>query len=100
IGINDLHRTLDRTPAAVPTDQFERLFRECLDSVRRDTAARLVLIDPFYISRESEPSTREGQVLSRLPAYLEAVHRLATEFGARSVRTHEAFQRQLEYRPA
>lgn len=100
IGINDLHRTLDQTPQAVPPERFEPLYRECLEAARRDTHARLVLVDPFYISTEADPATREGQVLARLPAYLDAVHRLAAEFGALNVRTHEAFQRQLRYRPA
>lgn len=100
IGINDLHRTLDRTPQSVPPDQFERLYRECLEGARRESGAQLVLIDPFYISRETDPSSREGQVLSLLPDYLEPVHRLATEFGALNVRTHDAFQRQLQRRPA
>jgi lysophospholipase L1-like esterase len=100
IGINDLHRTLDRTPQSVLPDLYARLYRECLLTASSETPARLVLIDPFYISREPEPSSREGQVLARLPAYLDVVHRLAAEFGARHVRTHEAFQRQLQYRPA
>ncbi len=100
IGINDLHRTLDRAPQAVPPERFEPLYRECLERTRRETHARLVLVDPFYISVNTAETTREGQVLARLPAYLDAVHRLAAEFDARSVRTHEAFQRQLQFRPA
>jgi lysophospholipase L1-like esterase len=100
IGINDLHRTLDRTPAAVPPERFEPLYRECLELARAHTSARLVLIDPFYISSEPEPGSHEGEVLSRLPAYLAAVERLAAEFDALHVRTHAAFQQQLRYRPA
>jgi lysophospholipase L1-like esterase len=100
IGINDLHRSLDQTPQAVPPEMFERLYRECLEAARKETTARLVLIDPFYISTETDAATREGQVLSRLPAYLEAVHRLSIEFNTLSVRTDAAFQRQLRYRPA
>jgi len=100
IGINDLHRTLDRTPQSVPADQFELIYRQCLEAARRDTPARLVLIDPFYISPETGSSSREGQVLSLLPAYLEAVHRLAAEFRTLNVQTHDAFQRQLQWRPA
>jgi lysophospholipase L1-like esterase len=100
IGINDLHRTLDHTPEAVPPDDFERLYRECLDLTRRETQARLVLIEPFYISSEPEPGSREAEVLSRLPAYLEAISRLAQEYGAPLVRTQQAFQRQLRFRPA
>ncbi len=100
IGINDLHRMLDRTPQAVPPDMFEHLYHECLQITRDESAARVVLIDPFYISREPAPSEREAAVLARLPAYLDAVERLAAKFGALHVRTHAAFQRQLRMRPA
>jgi lysophospholipase L1-like esterase len=100
IGINDLHRTLDQTPEAVTPDAFERLYRECLDLTRRETEARLVLIEPFYINSEPEPGSREAEVLSRLPAYLAAVSRLAQEYDALLVQTHQAFQRQLRFRPA
>jgi len=100
IGINDLHRALDQTPQAVPPDDYERLYRECLQRTRQETAARLVLIEPFYISAMPAPGSREATVLARLPRYLEAVARLAQEFDALPVRTHAAFQRQLEFRPA
>jgi lysophospholipase L1-like esterase len=100
IGINDLHRTLDRTPQAVPPDGFERLYRECLEITRAATSARLVLLDPFYISSEPLAGSREADVLLLLPAYLDAVCRLAAEYDALHVRTHAAFQEQLKYRPA
>src|SRR5207249_1109497 len=37
IGINDLHRTLDQTPHAVPPDTFERVYRDCLERTRKVT---------------------------------------------------------------
>jgi lysophospholipase L1-like esterase len=98
IGINDLHRTLDETPHSVPPERFEPLYREILQLAREKTSARLILIDPFYISTATDG--RQGEVLQRLAAYLEIVHRLAEEYDAISVRTHEAFQEQLRYRPA
>jgi lysophospholipase L1-like esterase len=98
IGINDLHRTLDQTAHSVPPERFEPLYREILQLAREKTSARLILIDPFYISTATDG--RQGEVLQRLPAYLEIVHRLAEEYDAISVRTHEAFQEQLRYRPA
>jgi lysophospholipase L1-like esterase len=104
IGINDLHRTLEcvgappETPHSVPPERFEPLYREILQLAREKTSARLILIDPFYISTTTDG--RQGEVLQRLPAYLEIVHRLAEEYDAISVRTHEAFQEQLRYRPA
>lgn len=98
IGINDLHRSLDNTPQAIPPDRYEALFREILTRARQESSARLILIDPFYISTATDG--REGEVLQRLRDYLEVVHRLATEFTAIHVRTHEVFQEQLRYRPA
>jgi lysophospholipase L1-like esterase len=100
IGINDLHRTLDRTPEAVAPERFEPLYRECLQFTRAHTNARLVLIDPFYISSEPVPGSREAAVLAHLPAYLAVVEQLAAEFDALHVRTHAAFQQQLRFRPA
>jgi lysophospholipase L1-like esterase len=98
IGINDLHRTLNDTPQAVPPDRYEQLYREILTRARASTSARLVLIDPFYISTAEEGV--EAEVLRRLRDYLDVVHRLAQEFDAISVRTHEVFQEQLRHRPA
>jgi lysophospholipase L1-like esterase len=99
IGINDLHRTVDQSPQAVPPDAFERLYRECLEITKKETSARLVMIDPFFLSVEPEPGSREAVILSRLPSYLDVVARLADEYGALHVRTQETFERQLSYRP-
>jgi lysophospholipase L1-like esterase len=98
IGINDLFRTLDNTPQAVTPERYEALYREILSRARAETPARLVLIDPFLISTATDG--REAEALRRLDAYLDIVHRLAEEFEAISVRTHDVFREQLRYRPA
>ena len=64
------------------------------------TSAGIVLIDPFYISTDTDSGGGRAQVLEVLPGYLDAVNRLAGEYSARHVLTHAAFQRQLKYRPA
>ena len=51
-------------------------------------------------SNSRNSGSRRSKVLKLLPSYLQIVDRLATEFGAIHVRTHDAFQRQLQYRPA
>lgn len=99
IGINDLHRTLRGTPDAVPPHRFERLYRSILQDVREHTSAKLVLIDPFYISTDTHGDSVRSRVLEALPAYLAAVETMASEFGALHVRTHAAFQRQVAVRP-
>lgn len=99
IGINDLHRTMANLPTGVPPEKYEALYRDILTRTR-DAGARLVLIDPFYISTDSYPDSHRTRVLGLLPAYIEIVHRLAAEFDALNVRTHDLFQEQLMYRPA
>ena len=99
IGINDLHRTLRGTPEAVPPEQFETTYRRILQRAKERIGARLVLVDPFYISTDTGGQSFRSEVLELLPRYLSAIHRLAREFDALHVRTHEAFQRQLEHHP-
>jgi lysophospholipase L1-like esterase len=99
IGINDLHRTLNGTPDTTPPDVYETTYRGILERTRA-AGAKLVLIDPFYISIEDDASSFRKKVLDFLPEYLSIVEKLAKEFDALHVRTHELFVEQLKYRPA
>jgi lysophospholipase L1-like esterase len=100
IGINDVHRTLRDEPTAVPPDRYERLYRECLSLTKERTTARLVLMEPFYISTDTETDSWRTKVLRALGEYRAIVRRLADEFGAIFVPLHDLFQEQLRYRPA
>ena len=99
IGINDLHRTLHNTPDTTPPDVYETTYRGILERTK-ESGAKLILIDPFYISRESDASSIRKRVLDFLPEYLSIVEKLANEFDALHVRTHDLFVEQLKYRPA
>ncbi|MFQ6041349.1 MAG: SGNH/GDSL hydrolase family protein [Candidatus Poribacteria bacterium] len=106
IGINDLHRTLGTHPypskegtQALPPEKYEQLYREILQLTCEQTQARLVLIDPFYVSTETDTNAQQGRVLSMLTGYLDVVEKLAKEFDALHVYTHAKFQRQLRHRP-
>ena len=100
VGINDLHRTLRRSPDAVDPATY----RAACDSFCRRTTdglgARLVLMDPFYMSRESGGDTWRGMVLALLPRYIEVVEEMADRYGAIRVRLHDMYQRVLQHRPA
>ena len=98
IGINDLHRTLDGV-FDIPPARFRELYTALLERVRDEASAQLVLLDPFYMITEAEANHRQRTVLDMLPGYLAVVRDLAEQFGARRVRTHEMFQRQLRHRP-
>ncbi|MBC7287607.1 MAG: SGNH/GDSL hydrolase family protein [Armatimonadetes bacterium] len=100
IGINDLHRVLRDDPTAVPPEQYETLYREILQQAERATSARFVLLDPFYICKPEEAGEWEKSVLDLLDQYIEIVERLAGEFDALHVPTHQRFQEHLKYRPA
>jgi len=100
IGINDVHRTLRNEPTAVPPDRYEQLYRECLVLTKERTNAQLVLMEPFYISTDTETNSWRTQVLRALTDYRQIVRRLADEFGAIFVPLHDLFQEQLRYRPA
>lgn len=99
IGINDLHRTLHNTPDSTPPDLFETAYRDILSSAR-ETGAKLLLIDPFYLSQEKHEFSSRKKVLDFLPEYLKIVHKLRDEFDALHVPTHTLYQEQLKRFPA
>lgn len=104
IGINDSHRFLGGNESAFSPDNF----RKAYDSVLRKTRERLgkdlklLLIEPFYISRADrypegeEPNWRQ-KVLALLPKYRQTVCDMGEKYGARVVHTHDMFQRLLEH---
>jgi lysophospholipase L1-like esterase len=100
IGINDVHRTLRNEPTAVPPDRYQQLYRECLSLMKERTTARLVLMELFYISTDTETDSWRTKVLRALGEYRAIVRRLVDEFGAIFVPLHDLFQEQLRYRPA
>ncbi len=100
IGINDVHRTLQNEPTAVLPDRYEQLYRECLNLTKERTAAKIVLMEPFYISTDTETNSWRNRVLRALDNYREVVRQLVAECGAIFVPLHDLFQEQLRHRPA
>jgi len=98
IGINDVHKTLDGR-MQVPPDVYEPAYRGLLEAARKHCAPKLLLLDPFFMSTEQNGNTHEGTLLEKLAPYLATVEKLAGEFDAIHVRTHEAFQEQFKTRP-
>jgi len=97
IGINDLHRTLNDVKH-LPPSEYEPRYRDILDQVK-SIGARLVLIDPFYMSLEHGQATAQGEVLRRLEGYLEVVERLAADYDAVHVKTQDAWLKVLPHVP-
>lgn len=100
IGINDLHSHLRGGDGAVDPALFERTYDFILSEAKRLIGCPVVLIDPFYISRDRTGQTHRSAVLDLLPRYIEVVHRMSERYGTRLVKTHDRFQRHLQYRDA
>jgi len=100
IGINDLHQHLAGTIRAVPPEKYEKLYRECIENLLKEKQTNLILIDPFYISTDVSSGSLRSRVLELLPEYLKIVEKLAGEFNAIHVRTHDKFQEQLSCKQA
>ncbi len=99
IGINDVHRTLRNTEDAVPVERFTKAYDEILSrTVKKLPRVKLLLIDPFYMSRETSTESFRHTVLRELPRYIAAVHRLSRRYKTRLVKTHDLFQNLLKYR--
>jgi lysophospholipase L1-like esterase len=98
IGINDLHRTLDGIfviPPSVYRERYERILQRAAGAL----SPELVLLEPFYMILERDANDYQRRVLGVLPGYIEAVHELASKFGARLVRLQDMFEAQLHHRP-
>ena len=98
IGINDIHCWLRSVEdRAVSPEQFSELYDHILDRVKRHTKARIVLVDPFYISTDRDPMSFRSSVLKHLPKYIKTVAAMSRKYRARRVRTHDMFQRLLKH---
>lgn len=97
IGINDVHRFLHKTETSVSPEQFAELYDGILRRVVKETKAKLVLIDPFYISTERDGTSFRRTVLDHLPKYIQTVHAMVKKYKARHVKLHETFQAQLKH---
>ena len=100
IGINDLHSHLRDADGGVSPELFAERYDGVLALTKQELGCPLVLISPFYISRDNSRQTLRSQVLELLPRYIETVEALSEKYGARIVRSHEIFQRHLQFRDA
>lgn len=93
IGINDVWRQLDSPDLnQVDVSKFEEVYRELLSQL--SPATKLVLMEPTII--KENPQSQGNQML--MP-YVEVVRKLAVEFDAVLVQTHDVFIDHLTKKP-
>ncbi|MDD5484243.1 MAG: SGNH/GDSL hydrolase family protein [Kiritimatiellae bacterium] len=98
IGINDLYTHLRDPASGVSPEKFEEDYRKILRRTRRELPrCKILLIQPFYITRETSRDSFRRQVLDILPQYLKIVARMSGEYKTRLLKTHAMFQKLLKY---
>ena len=96
IGINDVHRWMANLEGqSVSVEEYEPLYREILDRVKAETSAKIVLIEPFYISVDTHPGSHRQRLLESLTAYRAVAAKLSQEYGTFYVPFHAVFQKLL-----
>jgi lysophospholipase L1-like esterase len=98
IGINDLHSHLRNGDDAVSPDRFEAIYDEILSRTRKEVDCPIVLLTPFYISKDQSGETFRSQVLELIPAYIGTVEKMSEKYDTLLVRLHDLFQSHLQYR--
>ncbi len=97
IGINDLNQTFSEQNN-LPPETFEENYDFLLaQTVKRFPKCKILLIDPFFMSRDRVKNSYRARVLRMLPDYIDAVHRLSRKYKTRLVKTHDLFQEQLKH---
>ena len=101
IGINDLHSHIRGAEGGVDPELFARTYDGLLELTRRRLpGCRILLLAPFYISRDHGGQSFRSQVLALMPRYVDTVSRMAGKHGTMYVDLHALFQRHLGHREA
>ena len=100
IGINDLHTWLGNPEGGISAALYREKYDSILASTKEKTPARLLLIDPFYISIDTCEHSWRKKVLDTLPAYIAVVDEMAAKYDALHVKLHDIYQAHLKYREA
>jgi lysophospholipase L1-like esterase len=99
IGMNDCNRHLCSDKETLQSPRaFERICDQILtETKRRLPACNILLIDPFFMSRDDVADSYRAKVVKTLPTYIATVHKMSAKYKTRLVRTHELFQKQLKH---
>jgi acyl-CoA thioesterase I len=100
IGINDMHSDLRGAPDPVTPARYEQLYDEILSETKEAIGCPVLLISPFYISKDKDRNTHRCRALEYLPQYIDTVYRMSEKYGTRLIKTHDIFQHHLQYRDA
>jgi lysophospholipase L1-like esterase len=98
VGINDLLGYLGDPATGISPEKFEAAYQKILKHTRTELPrCRIILVQPFYLSRESAADSCRRDILNLLPRYLAVVEKLSRQHETRLLKTHAFFQNILKY---
>ena len=99
IGINDLHQPLvNNEEKAAILEKYTESYNQILKRTREELPeCEILLLEPFYMSRESESKSFRSDVLELLPDYMAVTRQMSEKYNTGLINTHEIFQNVLEY---
>ncbi|MFC1453713.1 SGNH/GDSL hydrolase family protein [Verrucomicrobiota bacterium] len=98
IGINDLHSYFRDSVNGISPEKYEDAYHKFLKRTREVLPrCKIILIQPFYLSRESSKDSMRRSVLKILPRYLKIVEQMSKQYKTRLIKTHDMFQHILKY---
>ncbi|OQB36986.1 MAG: GDSL-like Lipase/Acylhydrolase [Candidatus Latescibacteria bacterium ADurb.Bin168] len=100
IGINDEHSYVADPNNGVSPQRFREVYDSILQRTFSVWKPNLILISPFYISKDTVSGTHRTKILQLIPEYIAVVKDMAAKYGAIYVPLHDIFQKHLEYRDA
>ncbi len=93
IGINDINRWLcaPETNSKQSLEQFTAIHGQIIALTRAALPeTNILLVSPFYASRDTTPDSYRARVLATIPGYIEAVRATARNHGCRFLDLHAA----------
>jgi lysophospholipase L1-like esterase len=85
-GINDMNTIYGNRPVQVVPEVYGAALERCLNRARAlNPELGIVLVSPFFLSRDDHPASYRYEMVCRLPGYRAVVERVAQAFQARHV---------------
>ena len=99
IGINDLHQGIRGN---MEKDEALKQHKESYDQILARTQhelpdCKILLLEPFYMSRDSASKSFRTEVLEVLPDYIETSREMSKKYKTGLIKTQELFQNVLKH---
>ena len=98
IGINDACGWVVGAANAITPERYAALYEELMSRTRTELPrCRILLMEPFYITKETAPTSIRYKVLEGVQKYIRIVRRMSRRHRTELLKTHEMFQRLLNH---